>query len=298
MNSNQGKFGMVFPKTESRSLIIHGPGVCPYAKCSYCPMFSEDKTKPFDLREFEEYVRSEARSFQLEEISSIFISEGNTISLEPKMLNSILKILYFHFPFLKGVSAYGSAKAVLNRTSKQLASFLRNGLTRIHMGLESGSDDVLRLLKKGVDKEGMLEAATIIKKAGFELHLYVMIGAAGTELSGEHVKATAEAVNEITPSCVDFQTLVPIPHTPLTEEAQEKRFTFLSPHGTIREIRAFIEEIDTTVEINCSHVSNHCHVRGDLPDDRARLLSELDYSLSLDESLFDNSGIANIELPS
>ena len=297
MNTNKDNQSIVLPESESRSLIIHGHGVCPYAKCSYCPLFSEDETKPFDLREFEDHIRSEARRFQLEDINSVFISEGNTISLEPKTLNAILKILYSHFPFLETISAYGSAGAVLNRTPKQLASFRRNGLSRIHMGLESGSDEVLQLLNKGVDTKGMLEAATLIKNAGFELYLYVLIGAGGTALSGEHVKATAEAVNEISPGSVDFQTLVQIPNTPLTREAQQERFSFLSPHESIREIRDLIEEIETNVAINCTHVSNHCHVRGIIPNERERLLQELDYSLSLDESLFDNSGIANIELP-
>jgi len=280
---------LVLPEIESRSLVIHGQGVCAYAKCSYCPLFSSGKTRSFDKREFEQYIEAEARRFTPEEITSVFISEGNSIGLEIKLLQGMLKTLYKHFPFLKGVSVYGSALSVLKRRPDAFSELRKRGLTRIHMGLESGSDAVLKLLNKGIDQAGMIDAAGKIKKAGIELFLYVLVGAGGRSLSGEHVDGTSEAINLIEPHSIQLQTLIPIPQTPLFVEEQRGNFKPLSPHDSIREIGSLMKKINVPVEINCSHITNYCQTSGRLPEDHERLQREIDYALSLDESLFDTS---------
>jgi coproporphyrinogen III oxidase-like Fe-S oxidoreductase len=294
---NSKTMDLVLPEAENRSLIIHGPGVCPYAKCSYCPLFSEGRSKSFDIKEFQGHIRGEAVRFPPEEITSIFISEGNTMSMEPRILNAILKALYANFPFLERVSVYGSAQAILNRSVRQMEIFLKRGLTRIHMGLESGSDRILSILNKGVDRRGMLEAAGRVKNSGIELYVNVLIGAGGTALSAEHLEASASAINTVNPDSVELHTLVPIKGTPLFDRSAQGQFEFLSPHDSIREIRALISTIEVPVRFTCAHYSNHCQINGRLPGDRQRFLKELDYSLSIDESLFDTTGIVNIGLP-
>ncbi len=166
------------------------------------------------------------------------------------------------------------------------------------MGLESGSDRVLLLLNKGVDAEGMVKAAGWIKDAGVELFVYVLISGGGRYLSLEHVENTVEVVNGIAPHSVDMQTLVPVPRTPLYDQIENGDFELLSPHETIKEIRYIIEGISVPVEINCDHISNYCYVHGRLPEDRERLIMELDYCLTLDELLYSEKGITNIKLPS
>jgi biotin synthase-like enzyme len=288
---------IILPEVETRSLVIHGPGVCPYAKCSYCPLFSQGKLKAFDISEFRSYIHSEASRFAPEEITSIFVSEGNLMSMDPKVLSSILKTLHDNFPFLEKVSVYGSAYAILGHNRRQMEGFRKKGLTRLHMGLESGSNRVLEILNKGVDKDGMFEAARMVKDAGIELHIYVLIGAGGAAESEEHIRETSTLINAIAPDSIELQTLVPVPGTPLFGEAELGKFQFLSAHESIREIRLFVETINGPARINCAHYSNHCQIHGRLPEDRQRLLKELEYSLSIDESLFDASGIVSIGLP-
>ena len=207
--------------------------------------------------------------------------------MRKRLLIEVIRILYDNFPFLRSASVYGSALSALEWRPRELSELRRRGLTRIHMGFESGSDVVLEILNKGIGSEGLVDAASRIKTAGIELFLYVLIGAGGRDLR-------AALVNEVAPDALEVQTLVPVPGTPLFEEARNGRFSPLSPHDSISEIIALIERLEVPLGINCSHLSNHCQVSGRLPEDRERLLRELEYSLSIDESLFDSSGIVNI----
>ena len=287
----------MLPDSESDSLIIHGQGTCPYAKCSYCPLFSGGESTSFDHDLFEQQIQEEAQRFSPEEITSVFIAEGNTISMEMNALRAILAALYKHFPFLARVAAYGSARAVSGRLPGELEELRRLGLTRIHMGTESGSQAVLEILNKGVDVAGIETAAREIKKVGLQLTTYVLIGAGGVALSEEHVAKTSAMINRIQPDTLALQTLVPIPQTPLYEQIGRGEFEQLSPHGTILEIKAMLSAIEVSLDINCSHISNHCQGKGRLPEDRRRLLSELDYTLSMKESRFNPSGLLNVILP-
>ena len=292
-----GAAEIILPDSEADSLIIHGQGTCPYARCSYCPLFSGGKSESFDHDLFEQQIQEEARRFSPEEITSVFLAEGNTISMEMGSLRAILATLYKHFPFLARVSAYGSALAVSERLPGELDELRRLGLSRIHMGMESGNEKVLEILNKGVDVAIMEEAANEIKRVGLQLTAYALIGAGGAALSEAHVTQTAAMINRVRPDTLALQTLVAIPQTPLYEQIQSGEFEQLSPHGTIMEIKALLSAIEVELDINCSHISNHCHGMGRLPEDRGRLLNELDYTLSIKESQFNPSTLINVSLP-
>ena len=163
-----------------------------------------------------------------------------------------------------------------------------------YLGFESGSEEVLRLLNKGVDRESQVEAAERIKDAGIELCIYVLVSAGGRGLSAEHVRATTEAINRIAPACVDIQTLVPVPRTPLHDALERGHFELLSPHESIREIRLLLEGIEVPIAVNSNHISNYCNVEGCLPEDRERLLRELLYCLDLDERPYAVTDIVNV----
>jgi radical SAM superfamily enzyme YgiQ (UPF0313 family) len=289
--------GAIWPVTESRSLVIHAQSGCSYGKCSYCPQFGEAGTGRFDIREFERYVESEAGRFAPADITSIFLAEGNLVGMENKTLLAILKTLYRHFSYLRGVSGYGSAYNILRYREKHLAKLRRQGLTRLHVGFESGCDEVLGNLNKGVGAVELVDASRRVKKVGIELFLHVLISAGGRDLSEKHVAKTAEAINAVTPHAVSFQTLVPIPGTPLYTQVKEGRFQLLTPHEAIREAMLLIESVTVNTAVNCEHFSNYCHIMGRLPEDKARLLQELDYCLTLDESRYRGSGVVGFELP-
>lgn len=288
---------LVTPTSESGSLILHARPTCNYRKCSYCPNFGDEKRERFNMREFEDFLTEEAQYFVTEAIDSIFLSEGNTLGMESRQILDIIAALKNHFPLLTSVSAYGNARSVHQRPLRELEQLKQQGLTRLHMGFESGNDDVLTILNKGVTRDEIAQAALKVIDAGIELHLYLLIGSGGKALSERHIEDSVELLNSIKPDTVECHTLVLVPRTPLHNLYESGGFIPLTPHETLGEIKAVVGGITVPLNINCSHISNYCHVGGSLPQDRRRMENELEYCLTLDESIFKANSIVNISVP-
>jgi radical SAM superfamily enzyme YgiQ (UPF0313 family) len=209
----------------------------------------------------------------------------------------ILALLKEHFPNVSSIAAYGNARSAAAMSVKNILKLREAGLTRIHMGFESGNDEVLEVLNKGVTAAEMKEGATRILEAGVELHLYVLVGAGGKKLSETHIIDSAEFINDVNPHVVELYTLVLLPGTPLYRGSIEGDFQQLSAIESIEEIRHLIEIINAPVGINCSHVSNYCHISGELPAEQDRLLQELRYCASLDEEQLESHELLSISIP-
>ena len=294
---NDKNAGLVSPTSETNSLILHAQQVCSYGKCSYCANFKEGKRDKFNIREFREFLEEESGKYLSEEIDSVFLAEGNIIDMEVKKILEIMSAIKEFFPNVESISAYGSALSVRQHKSKDFRVLREAGLSRIHMGFESGNDAVLELLNKGISSEEVAIAAQSILDAEIELYMYVLVGSGGKELSNAHVQDTAKCVNAIKPDLIECHTLTLVPHTPLHELYEAGEFTPLSPHEAISEVKQLIEEIDVEIGVSCSHVSNYCQIHGRLQADKVRLIGQLNTCLTIDEENFKDSGLLNITIP-
>ena len=288
---------LITPSSEVNSLILHAHHSCPYGKCSYCPNFGPGKREKFRIDEFREFLEEERRRYVPEEINSVFLAENNLLGMPAKHIVQIMRALNVAFPNVHSIAAYGSPRAIAGMSDTDLVKLRKEGLTRIHIGFESGNNGVLELLNKGVDSASLSTACRRVIDSGYELYVYVLIGSGGKSFSDEHIRDTAALINEVRPSTVECHTLVLIPGTPMHEMAESGAFSPLMPVETIAEIRGLVEGIQAPVGISAAHVSNYCHIEGRLPGDRERLITELDYAMTFDEERFEKTGIVNISLP-
>ena len=160
------------------------------------------------------------------------------------------------------------------------------GLNRIHAGLESGDDEILRRVKKGTNASEQIKAGKITKAAGIELSEYVILGLGGVGRSEIHALRTAEAINEIEPDFVRLRTLVPKINTLLLHEIKKGRFQLLSPYQVLQETRLLLENLLCRTILTSDHYTNYLDLSGNLPEDRDRLLAEIDQALNWDSSRF------------
>lgn len=288
---------LIAPTSETTSLILHAHHACTYGKCSYCPNLHDIGREHFDIREFREYLAEESQRYIIEEIDSIFLAEGNTLSLDLRQVVDILRSLRQAFPFARSIAAYGNARSILTRRDRDFETMRREGLTRVHMGFESGSDAVLDILNKGISAGEMVNASRRLMDAGFELYLYLLVGAGGCDFSRQHVQETVRLINEIRPTAVECNTLVLVPHTPLHARMLKGEFQPLTPHQAIAETREIMTSLTAPLAFICNHISNFCHVGGRLPDEKNQMLRELDLCLSVGEEDYGKRGIVSIPLP-
>jgi hypothetical protein len=158
------------------------------------------------------------------------------------------------------------------------------GLNRIHIGLESGSDAVLKMVKKGCTKEMHITAGRKVKAAGMELSEYVMPGLGGRKLSREHALETADALNRIDPDFIRLRSLAIPSKLPLYEEFKSGRFEKCTDTMMAEEILLFLENLSgITSTVKSDHILNLLQdVEGKLPGDREKMLSAVKSFLALD----------------
>ena len=207
---------------------------------------------------------------------------GDESALFAGDLLRILERLYTAFPGLERVTSYAGPKTVLHKTPEELAALRQAGLYRLYLGVETGSDALLKAVNKGVTAEEMLEAGRRIVTAGFDLWVMVILGLAGPgEASREHILSTAAMINAMKPRHLSALTFMAKPGTPMGEAAARGAFTMLTPAELLEETKLLLEHLNVEpLHFTSDHASNYLPLKGGLPEDRERLLSLLEGALS------------------
>jgi radical SAM superfamily enzyme YgiQ (UPF0313 family) len=219
-------------------------------------------------------------------VRTLFLPAGNTIAMKTDALAEICSFAGDTFPQLERITVYGSSQFIHKKGPQRLEQLARAGLRRIHVGLESGDDVILKQIRKGTHARQQIEAGRWAMDAGIELSLYVILGIGGQERTGEHADKTARVINEIAPDFVRLRTFVPKINTPLLQDVMEKRFQMLTPHGVLRETAALLEKLNIPTKLTSDHYTNYINLCGSLPQDKPRLLREIEAALRQDESAF------------
>jgi radical SAM superfamily enzyme YgiQ (UPF0313 family) len=227
-----------------------------------------------------------AKKFYGNAVESIFFPDGNTIIMKTDQLDEIFRFSYQTFPNLKRITLYASAKFLKFKSVEDLKILKTAGLNRLHKGLESGNDEVLKRIQKGADSKLMIETGKRVKEANIELSEYVLVGIGGKELWKEHAGDTAKVLNAINPDFIRLRTWVPVPNAPLYQDYQSGKFRLLSPYEALRETRLLLERLDVTGLLLSDHISNFVNISGHLPRDKQSMLDRIDKALKMDESSF------------
>jgi len=187
------------PPSEAESLLIQATVGCPHNKCTFCMVYK--KGPPYRVRPVKEICEDieEARNVYGDTVRSLFFPAGNTIAMPTEDLAAICRFSKKTFPGLRRITVYGSSQFVAKKGIAGLMNLRDAGLTRIHVGLESGDDHTLKRVKKGTTASEQIEAGRMAVAAGIELSEYVILGLGGAERSHAHALATAEAINAIEP---------------------------------------------------------------------------------------------------
>ena len=259
---------------------------CPHNKCTFCMIYK--KRPGFKVRDISEIKEDilKAREYYGPYVRTIFFPDGNTIAMKTDDLCEICLFSREVFPDLERITVYGSAQFIHKKRQKGLKRLAEAGLSRIHVGLESGDDVILKQIKKGTNSLQQIEAGKWVMDAGIELSLYVILGIGGKERTKFHAKETARVLNKIAPDFIRLRTFVPKINTPLLDDVQNGTFQMLGPHEVLEETLSLIKDIRVSSYVTSDHYTNYINVDGRLPDEKARLLKEIEESMKKDEKSF------------
>jgi len=214
---------------------------------------------------------------------NVFLQDGDNLILKTSQLVEILTYLKESFPSIKRVTTYARAKTVSKRRAEELQDLYRAGLSRIHMGLETGYDSLLQYIKKGVTAQEHIEAGRKVKESGISLSEYVILGLGGKGMWREHATETASVLNQINPDFIRVRTLKVLKTMLLYQKIEKGEFIPLTDDEIIEEERLLIEHLDG---ITSNFVSDHIlnllqEVEGKLPEEKEKMLNVIDRYLSL-----------------
>jgi radical SAM superfamily enzyme YgiQ (UPF0313 family) len=229
---------------------------------------------------------SEARRIYGKRVQTVFFPAGNTISMPTEELCEICRFAKQTFPRLKRITVYGSSGFIHRKGPESLRRLAAAGLSRIHVGLESGDDTVLKRIKKGTTRREQIEAGLWVRAAGIELSEYVILGIGGRERSRTHALETAGALNAINPDFIRLRTFVPKINTLLLEEVRRGDFQMLGPHEVLEETELLVQNLQTSARLTSDHYTNYIDVTGKLPHRQEKILAQIRSAMQRGEDTF------------
>jgi radical SAM superfamily enzyme YgiQ (UPF0313 family) len=317
--------GPIRPPSEARSLLLRFTRNCPWNKCKFCPVYKGRTFSRRSLEEIKADIDIAAEmrgqilalsqslseggrvgqrvvnavfsepglshafynvaAWLFYDTGAVFLQDANNLVMAPEVLAEALRYLREKLPEVRRVTTYGRSSTAAQRTVEELTMIRRAGLDRVHIGLETGYDPLLKFMNKGVTAAKQIKGGQNIKAAGLELSEYVMPGLGGKQWSREHALATAQVLNQINPDFIRLRTLRVPPRIELYQHLESGEFEKLSDDETVAEIRLFIASLKgITSYVASDHIMNLIEtVSGRLPEDQERMLALLDGYLALPE---------------
>ena len=271
------------PPSEARGLIIQATIGCSHNRCTFCGSYRMKKFREKSIEEIRKDMLTARRV--LGDVRRIFLADGNAFTMDSEKLLEIVRAAKEIFPGLERVSAYACPTDILNKSPQEIRMLAESGLNLLYMGVETGHEELLKEIKKGVDAQDMVEAGRKAIENGMKLSVTVITGLGGRELSYDHAKETARVLNQMKPHFTAALTLILVPGTPLHRKYERGEFHPLNPLETLQELRWLVEDLDYSTVFRCNHASNYLPLKGNLPEDKEGLLSTLDYGMAHPELL-------------
>ena len=317
--------GPIRPPNEARSLLLRFTRNCPWNRCEFCPVYKGRKFSLRSVADIKQDIQtardiyddvlqlswrlgSDGRvddrvisdifnrnglSSSYKSVASwiyygtqaCFLQDADNLIMPVDDLVEALTFLKEKFPMISRITTYTRSKTITQRSVESLKRIRAAGLDRIHIGLESGYDPLLKLIKKGVTGEGHIEAGRRVKAAGMALSEYVMPGLGGREMSKGHAEATAAVLNAINPDFIRLRSLRVPRRVPLYQRLEAGTFTMLSDDELADELHLLISSLNgITSTLTSDHIMNLLEdLKGKFPEDKPRMLAAIEAYQGLDD---------------
>jgi len=306
------ELGPIRPPSEAYSLLVRVTRNCPWNRCKFCPIYKGSKfqlrsvdevKRDIDIAKaihdkIEELVRKSGRGDSVREVAAMvcsnapndacrnvalwmyaggkhaFLQDANTLIIKTPDLVEVIKYLKKTFPGIDRITSYARSKTAARKTLDELVELHKAGLSRLHIGVESGYDPVLAFMDKGVTAADHIAGGKNIVASGISLCAYVMPGAGGKKMWREHALETARVLNEIDPDFIRLRTLTIQPRMLLHNDVASGDFVRLTDEEIVEEIKLFIENLNVHSQVVSDHMMNLLpDVEGKLPEDKEKILA-------------------------
>src|SRR5512136_1743032 len=277
--------GVIRPPSEASSLLLRVTRNCPWNQCLFCPAYKGVKFSKRTVDEVKKDIDNMADELMgYLRVTTAFLQDADSLILPVEDLIAVLDYLKEKFPKIERITTYARARTLSHKSVDDLKRLKHAGLTRVHTGMESGSERVLQMIKKGMTPEEVVTGGRHVMEAEIELSEYIMPGVAGQALSEEHAIKTAELLNLIRPDFIRVRTFAMHPQSPMQKMVMEGTFAPLTDDEIVFEIRLLVNQLDSMHSyFSCNDFCLNLlmQVDGYLDEKKEDMLKELDAFLSM-----------------
>ena len=301
------ELGPIRPPSEAFSLLLRLTRNCSWNRCRFCGIYKDQRFELRPVDEIKQDIQAVKHIYdqivalawkngmpgQLQETArmvlsrrpeqavynvalwlygggqNVFLQDANTLIMRTHELAEVLRFLKETFPNINRITSYGRSKTAAKKTLEELTELHEAGLTRLHIGLESGSDTVLKLMDKGVTATEQITGGRKVVESGISLSEYVLLGLGGRGLWQEHAIETARVLSAIDANFIRIRTLSISPALPMHADVADGRWVPTTDEEMVAELRLLIEHLDcnsnfvsdhseTTSPFTCSSCLNTC----------------------------------------
>ena len=225
-----------------------------------------------------------------------FLQDADSLIMRPGELEEAVLYLKTTFPSLERITSYARAKTIFRKSGEQLRGLRQAGLARLHIGLETGDDELLELVDKGVTSDQHIEAGRKAKEAGFQISLYIMPDLGGRALWRQHAENTALVLSAIDPDYIRSRPFILRDRTPMYADYAAGKFQLSSPHERLKELQLLVQNLTLNSRLCFDHFGNSWRGKSGLPlfkrdyegykfpDEKQHVLELIEEGLALDES--------------
>jgi radical SAM superfamily enzyme YgiQ (UPF0313 family) len=257
---------IIRPPSEANSLLLQVTVGCSHNKCSFCPAY---KKKKFRIKSHDEILEDILAASRWRSIEKVFLCDGDALIIPQERLIQILGLIRTHIKGVQRVGTYANAKSILRKTIDELVELREQGLGIAYLGIETGNDELLKKIIKGVTATQMMQASRRIKEAGIALSVTVILGLGGIEQHMEHATDTAKLLTDIDPDYASALTLMLVPGTPLYSEYASGHFALPGKFDLLKELAIIIEKSDfSSCYFTSNHASNYLPIKARLPQEK------------------------------
>ncbi len=323
LNNYRFEQGPIRPPSEAYSLLIRVTRNCPWNRCLFCSVYKGQKfeLRPADdviedikkakavYEEIKKLAWKMGKGNGVRDIAGmiynqvqydwsvrnvglwlwaggkfVFLQDANSLIMRTPDLVRVISFIRESFPEVNRITTYARSKTAAQKSLEDLIQIREAGLSRTHIGMESGSDEVLRLIDKGVTGQEHIEGGKKIKEAGISLSEYIMPGLGGRQLSQQHVEGTANVLNQINPDFIRLRTFCAGPHHLIWPKIESGELTLQTDDEVAAELGKLIERLEVTSYLASDHISNLLpELEGKFPEAKTTCLNVINKYLSFTE---------------
>jgi len=262
---------IIRPPSEADSLLIQVTVGCSHNRCTFCGAF---KDKTFRIKTHEEIEEDIMEASRFGRHERVFLCDGDALIIPQDRLVRIFESIGRNIRGVKRIGLYGNTKSILRKSREELIELRELGLGIVYLGVETGSEELLKKIVKGVDYGKMVEAARRVKDAGIMLSVTVLLGIGGVDGGRKHALETARILTDMDPDYVGALTVMLVPGTPLYRDHAAGNFMLPDAFGFIEELGIMIANAQLTdCFFTSNHASNYLPLRLRLPEEKDKALS-------------------------